>query len=45
MEFRTECPKCRSDEIRIVNMNYPKAYECDKCKYNFVIGKQSLIDE
>lgn len=39
------CPKCSSDQIRVTNMNYPKAYECVVCKYTFIKSKQALIDE
>jgi len=44
MEPLNECPKCTSDELRVMNANYPKAYECRKCKYNFIRGKNALID-
>lgn len=40
-----DCPKCSSDKIKVVNMNYPKAYECADCKYTFIKSKQALLDE
>lgn len=39
------CPKCGSENIKVMNMNYPKAYECDDCKYTFIKSRQALIDE
>jgi len=45
MEFPIECPKCKSNNIKLVAVNYPNAYECQECKYGFVKGKQALIDE
>jgi len=44
-EQADKCPKCNSDRIRILNMNYPKSYECEDCKYVFVKSKQALLDE
>jgi len=45
MGRQVECPRCESDEVEVVDANYPEAYECKKCKHNFVRGKQALIDE
>jgi transposase-like protein len=44
-EDAIKCPRCNSEDINILGMNYPKAYECKKCKYTFIKGKQALIDE
>ena len=41
----TTCPKCMSENVKIINMNYPKAYECEDCKYTFIKSRQALIDE
>lgn len=41
----TGCPKCSSENIKVISMNYPKAYECKDCKYTFIKSKQALIDE
>jgi len=40
-----ECKRCKSKNIKVIDMNYPKAYECDDCNYTFIKGKQALIDE
>jgi len=45
MEPHNGCPKCSSDELQVMNPNYPKAYECNKCKYSFIKGKNALIDD
>lgn len=41
----TNCPKCKSDNLRPVAASYPKAFECMDCKTVFVESKKALIDE
>ena len=44
-EQAARCPKCKSEKVKNVGMNYPKEYECNHCKYTFIKSRQALIDE
>lgn len=40
-----ECPKCKSDDVKMIGMSYPNSYECNDCGHTFIKGKQALLDE
>ncbi|HLC59532.1 MAG TPA: hypothetical protein VJH34_03340 [archaeon] len=40
-----ECPKCRSDQLTVLEAAYPESFECNNCKFIFIKIPNSLRDE
>jgi transcription elongation factor Elf1 len=40
-----KCPRCGSEKVSEVNVNFPHVLECKKCKYIFLKSPKALIDE
>ncbi|MEM5875492.1 MAG: hypothetical protein QXW01_03000 [Candidatus Aenigmatarchaeota archaeon] len=40
-----KCPKCGSENLVAINLNFPYYYKCSDCSYEFQINKNPFIDE